>query len=102
MANQFGVDLEGKYVILKDDWIYKDFENKETIKGTIVERVFYCRGGFGCNPEANGTLIGGYIIFNGLSLGIRGYGYMERLATKEEIQNAIQMAKNNGVELECL
>lgn len=103
MGNQFGIDLEGKYVIIKNDWIYKDFsEESETIQGTIAERVFFCRGGFGCDPIANGTLIGGFIVHNRYELGIRGYRYMERLATEDEIKEAIIIAKKNNIEIDEL
>lgn len=101
LGNQFGIDLDGKYVIVKNDWIYKDFSDEsETIQGTAIERVFYCRGGNGCSPITYGTLIGGYIIHNGYSLGIRGFGYMERLATVNEIEKAIALAKKNDINLD--
>lgn len=103
MGNQFGIDLEGKYVVIKNDWIYKSFsEDSETIQGTAIERVFYCRGGFGCDPIAHGTLIGGFIVHNRHELGIRGFRYMERLATEDEVKEAIIMAKINNIEIDEL
>ena len=103
MGNQFKIDLDGRYVIIKNDWIYKDFsEESETIQGTVAERVFYCRGGFGCDPKAHGTLIGGFIVHNKHELGIRGFGYIERLATEVEIKEAIIIAKKKNVEIKGL
>lgn len=103
MGNQFKIDLDDKYVIIKNDWIYKDFsDDSETIKGTIIERVFYCEGGNGCSPIAHGTLIAGYIVHNGYSLGIRGYDYMERLSTEDEIRDAKIRAKKNNVKIDEL
>jgi len=101
LGNQFGIDLENKYVVIKNDWIYKDFSDEsETIQGTAIERIFYCRGGFGCDPKANGTLIGGFIIHNRHELGIRGFGYIERLANEHEIKEAITLAKRNNVNID--
>lgn len=100
MGNQFGIDLEGKFVILKNDWIYKDFSNEETITGNAVERVFYCGGGYGCSPITSGTLIGGTVIHNGFKIGIRGYHYMERLATVDEVKQAKELAVKNGINID--
>lgn len=75
-------------MILKNDWIYKDSNEKETYSGTPIERLYKCTGGFGCDAKTNGTHIGGFLVHSCIKFAIRGYGYMERIATKQEIDEA--------------
>jgi hypothetical protein len=94
MANKLNIDLEGKYVVLVNDNIIYDGEN--TLVGSIPERVFFCRGGFGCSSITSGTLIGGILVCTGYDFAIRGYGnYIERLATEEEVKKAKELFEKN-------
>jgi hypothetical protein len=88
MANQFKQDLTDRYVILKNDYIYLDSAKGIVLIGDPSQRVFKCRGGSGCKPYTNGTLISGTIVSTNMDMAIRGYDYMERIATDEEIAEA--------------
>lgn len=93
MGNSLGMELENKYVILTNDYIY--YKEDELLIGTPEERVFLCTGGFGCHSYTSGTLIGGSLIAQQYRMAIRGIGgSIERLATKEEIQKAKELGKN--------
>lgn len=87
MGNDLDLELEGKYVILKNDWIYLDREKGITVKGKPYERVFLCEGGFGCSSFTSGTLIVGTLVSKNIKFGFR-LGCIDRLATDEEIEKA--------------
>lgn len=72
------MNLEKKHVIVK---------TKKKRKLDIPDRVFYCKGGFGCNPKAIGTKIFGSFLTDIEEVFIRRHS-VERLATDEEIKQA--------------
>lgn len=79
MANDLNMELEGKYVILKG--------GKGGYKGTEIERVFLCEGGFGCSSGTIGSAIYGKFVFDGEECRIEGYE-VERIATVTEVKAA--------------
>lgn len=87
MANNLGIDLEKKFIILK----------KGDYRGDIYERIFYCEGGFGLHTYTNGNAILGYFVSDGEKSRVEGW-QVERLATPEEVEHAKK--KHAGVKNE--
>lgn len=86
--NSLGIELENKHVILSNEYY----------KGSIVERVFKCTGGFGCDPDTMGKAVFGLMLYDGEKFRAEGY-QIERLATDQEISDAKEIRKR-GVEIE--
>jgi hypothetical protein len=84
MANNLNENIEGKYIIIEKESLKPEFHS-------IVERVFFVKGGFGAHAVTMGGKIGGYYVCDGESkyASTRGH-FVERYATNEEIE----MAKN--------
>lgn len=72
------MNLEGKHVIVK---------TKKALKLDIPDRVFFCKHGFGCDPEASGTKIYGGFLTDNEKVYLRRQS-VERLATDDEIKQA--------------
>lgn len=74
------IDLEGKFVVMDKKGFKAEYRD-------IVYRIFFCTGGFGCNPLTVGTKIIGNFVVDGEECYIRRYD-VERIATEEEVLNA--------------
>jgi len=75
MANSLNIDVTGMVVVI----------DKRYAKGSVRERMFRCRGGFGCKPYTSGSHIYGYFLVKGVGdVGIEGY-MIERLANEKEM-----------------
>lgn len=97
MGNSLSMNLTNKCVILTDDYIYINSETEETIKGDPEKRVFLCEGGYGCSKQTMGSLISGILIHLNYKMAIKGIGgYIERLATDEEIEEAKKIGEAVG------
>jgi len=79
MGNTLGIELENKYIILTDDFIY--YKENELLIGIPEERVFLCNGGFGCHKSTSGTLITGTLVSQNYKMAIRGI-YNNRIRSK--------------------
>jgi len=75
--NPLKAELKDEYVVLKS----------KVFKGTDAERVFLCKGGFGCSPDTMGRAVMGEFIFDGSSSRVESYE-IERFATSFEIEEA--------------
>jgi len=75
-----GVDLTGKVVVLR----------AECYRGPDTERVFKCKGGFGCSPITIGTAVYGHFVFDGEETRVERYE-VERLAEVHEIDAALKL-----------
>ena len=73
-------DLVDQYVVLKDKYY----------KGDEIDRVFLCKGGFGCHPFTSGSAVfGEFISYGPPDTRIERYE-IERFATTTEITAAMQ------------
>lgn len=77
MANTLGIDLTGKVVIFRQEFL--------TVPNT--EHPFLVQGGFGASPHTQGRALGGTFLSDGEETRMEGY-MVERLATDEEIEAA--------------
>jgi len=75
--NRLGTDLKDKYVIL----------DGKVFRGNDIQRVFLCKGGFGCNQETMGRAVMGDLIFDGSKFRVEG-DEIERFANQSEVEEA--------------
>jgi len=85
------INLKGKHVIVKT--------NPE-LKLDIADRVFYCKFGFGCDPEASGTKIFGQFITTPEDVHIRRSSVI-RLAIEYEITKANERLREKIIDEMC-
>ena len=78
--NPLNDDLQGKYVVISSKYY----------KGDIAERVFFCKGGFGCSPYTMGRAVMGNFVFDGSSSRVESYE-IERFATSFEVEEAKEL-----------
>lgn len=79
--NSIGKNIEGQYVILKDEYCSdRDKKNEEM-------RVYLAGGGFGCSPVTSGTCVTATQIATSLRMRLEGY-MLDRIATPEEVDAA--------------
>lgn len=83
MANSLDMELEGKIVIL-DNQYYKGEKD--------IDRAFLCEDGFGCSSFTHGNAITGKFLIDGEHCRVEGY-QVKRLATDEEIEELKKMGK---------
>ena len=82
MADLSGVHLRGKHVIISAS-VAQDRD--------VIDRIFYCKYGFGCHPTAAGTKIYGQFMTEPTDQDIQlRREDVLRLATNEEIEQARQ------------
>lgn len=92
MTNIDGMNLEGQTVILREGVMAAPYR-------AISERVFVCSGGFGCSPTAGGSAVFGEFVVDG-ERGRFRRGDVERLATKDEVAEAVaERARREGAEV---
>ena len=77
--------LKEKYVIMK---------TKAALNLDITDRVYFCKFGNGCNPEASGTKIFGHFVTDPESVYMRRYDVV-RLATEDEVKQAQERFRKN-------
>lgn len=77
--------LKGKHVIMK---------TRANLNLDIIDRVYYCDRGFGCNPAASGTKIYGYFVTDPERVYMRRWN-AERLATEDEVKQAKDRIRAN-------
>lgn len=83
--------LKGKHVIMK---------TKAALNLDIIDRVYFCKFGNGCNPAASGTKIFGHFITDPEKVYMRRYDVV-RFATEDEVKQAQErFRKNKTWELE--
>lgn len=80
MANSLDIDLTGKVVIFRQNYL----------KVPAKKHPFRVDGGFGASPHTMGTALGGEFLSDGEVCRMEGY-MVERLATDEEIAAATGM-----------
>ncbi len=85
MGNNLNMDLEEKDVVVMEKHMRKEFHE-------LSKRIFHAISGFGTKIDTIGSKIYGYYQFEGKKGKdmIRG-GYIERLATPKEVENAIKL-----------
>jgi len=79
------IDLKGKYVIMK---------TKAALNLDIIDRVYFCDSGFGCDPRKSGTKIYGYFVTDPERVYMRRYDAIT-LATDDEVKQAQERFRNN-------
>ena len=79
------IDLKGKYVIMK---------TKTALNLDIIDRVYFCDSGFGCDPEASGTKIYGYFVTDPERVYMRRYDAIT-LASDDEVKQAQERFRKN-------
>jgi hypothetical protein len=90
MANNLHEDLTKKYVVL----------SKKYYKGdNSMERVFLCKGGFGCLPFTMGYAVAGTFVYDGTKTRVEG-NEIERFATDEEVQEAMEEFRRRNPQLD--
>lgn len=82
MGNSLGIELGGKYVVLRKSSFAEDGGY-----GSAVKRVFLVGGGFGASNFTMGTALMGTFVFDGEQCRWDSYN-VERLATEPEIEEA--------------
>lgn len=85
MSEISGITLDKKYVIMK---------TKPELNLNIIDCVYFCDSGFGCNPGAIGTKIYGYFVTDPERVYMRRY-YAVRLATDDEVKQAQERFRKN-------
>jgi len=80
-----GVDIKGKYVVLK-----------EHSNLSVERRVLLCEGGFGCSSQSLGSAVFATRVVEGRSWRYNRYD-IERLATDEEVAAAVKFFKKWGL-----
>lgn len=88
MGNNVGQDITGKFVLLHEDWFRESLQ--EHIKEHPEERVFLALGGFGCSPDTMGNAVFGMFVVDGEECRVEGYNLDNRLATKAEVEAALE------------
>lgn len=78
MSNALSRDLTGLVVVV-DAGIHR--EEYQSIEWCL----FWCGGGFGCNPDTVGAKVFGHYLMDGEETHIRGE-YVERVATAEDMK----------------
>jgi hypothetical protein len=79
------IHLKGKYVIMK---------TKASLNLDIIDWVYFCKFGNGCNPEASGTKIFGHFVTDPEKVYMRRYDVV-RLASDDEVKQAQERFRNN-------
>ena len=79
------IDLKGKYVIMK---------TKAALNLDIIDRVYFCDSGFGCDPRKSGTKIFGHFVTDPEKVYMRRYDAIT-LATDDEVKQAQERFRNN-------
>ena len=79
------IDLKGKYVIMK---------TKPELNLDIIDRVYFCDSGFGCDPKKSGTKIYGYFVTDPERVYMRRYSVIT-LATDDEVKQAKERFRKN-------
>lgn len=79
MANNLGVDITGRFVVLREAWF-----KSAVMAADVRERVFRAEGGFGCSAFTMGTAVSGEFLVDGERTRIEGYD-IERFATPAEV-----------------
>lgn len=89
------INLKGKYVVMSTTAFAKAL--------STIERIFYCKSGFGLDPENSGTKIYGHFVAGVAEADIEEFEEcyvrrydVERLATEEEVQQAITANQARG------
>lgn len=77
--------LKGKYVIMK---------TRAELNLDIIDRVYFCDSGFGCDPGKSGTKIYGYFVTDPERVYMRRYDAI-RLATEDEVKEAEERFRKN-------
>ncbi len=79
------INLKGKYIIMK---------TKTELNLDIIDRVYFCKFGNGCNPAASGTKIYGYFVTDPEKVYMRRPNVV-RLATEDEVKQAKERFRKN-------
>ncbi len=77
--------LKGKYVIMR---------TRAELNLDIIDWVYFCNFGNGCNPEASGTKIFGHFVTDPEKVYMRRPSVV-RLATEDEVKQAQERFRNN-------
>lgn len=77
--------LKGKYVIMK---------TRAELNLDIIDRVYFCDSGFGCDPGKSGTKIYGYFVTDPERVYMRRYDAIT-LATDDEVKQAKERFRKN-------
>lgn len=79
------INLKGKYVVMR---------TKPELNLDTIDRVYFCDGGFGCDPHASGTKMYGYFVTDPEKVYMRRTS-VERLATEDEVKQAKERFRKN-------
>lgn len=79
------VNLQEKYVIMK---------TRAELNLDLIDRVYFCDSGFGCDPKKSGTKIYGYFVTDPGRVYMRRHDAI-RLATMDEIKQAEERFRKN-------
>ena len=91
MVNKLGKELQGHYVMVTGERFNKL---------GVLDLVFVCEGGFGCNPTGHGRKIVGTFVTTGRKESLDSQTEIEREAMEPEIQAAKEVRQKKDDEVD--